>query len=922
MKFRSLTKRFLVFLLSFLMAFEPFAVNMVRAAEADNSVPLPEVEEMDLDGIDGIIDLNEVMEPAEYLEYTLNLRGRSRGDDPETANQIDEAVAWGEWMNTITGAYAKMDDGCTDVFSFYSALGQVKDNLKAAPDYLTMLSFAANKATLAGAFIAKHIPGLNAVTDKMGKALASANKWLVSKSNLFKGMENMGKAFSKGAGKFLENTNCFIRHMCPPVGWKKGCAKGEGFVSYWRWVARKTGLDGNPKYKAAIKKVNDHLSEGNKICDNKGSKVISDVKGVAQTIGIGLTVVGIAMDCYGIASSEDTKGGRHFSYSLVKNYVSLALGIGSLVAMFCIPVVGQILGVISIVWMCLTAVGDELGEYNKKWKEAYKNSYWFLYNNDPEFKSYYDNREDLAREEKSAAYLVTEYNYGEEYKQKAYEFLKANKGENNYYDDKSQEAVSARVYIELEKQGVVSSYYNRSEFKLPEYSLSRLMEFWKMKADYMSWKPNEEESVRAENRGFWGKVGHAINPMTYVSWAGDKIKSSQYKNTIDKYNVEKVYCCPDFCLQKKYMSWITANRKLDGGPNDSFYRTIGLRIEQSPFNYIPLVGIDSASWNADLLVQAFNADAFFVGVKEMVYIADIIEGATTEIKERTKNSSDIVKEVKSTVEDFELRRDVLAELRNLYRDYPDDEKKGKEFFKDKDGLFGKANVKKAFGWNWNRNNGKCTPRNIAKIYWNDINNALTYDPLSISQKAAELVLIVDAIKHNLDTAEMMKCLLNEKREALATFDTEFTNIEFNEYLKKGSFLNVKGSTFMDWLSELSPAYSEMEYYANIYEKNAKEFQEAADESNEGHKKLFGFLWQVKDDDYHPNKVIEELNGVLNSYKSVLEDFEDLKNDLGEDGLVLLDRTGEDGIFVEYPTREINVVDVNKEVVELSSVIPE
>ena len=86
--------------------------------------------------------------------------------------------------------------------------------------------------------------------------------------------------------------------------------------------------------------------------------------------------------------------------------------------------------------------------------------------------------------------------------------------------------------------------------------------------------------------------------------------------------------------------------------------------------------------------------------------------------------------------------------------------------------------------------------------------------------------------------------------------------------------------------------------------------------------MFGFLWQVKDDDYHPNKVIEELNGVLNSYKSVLEDFEDLKNDLGEDGLVLLDRTGEDGIFVEYPTREINVVDVNKEVVELSSVIPE
>ena len=41
------------------MAFEPFAINMVRAAETE-SVPQPVVEYLNTDGIEGIIDIEEV----------------------------------------------------------------------------------------------------------------------------------------------------------------------------------------------------------------------------------------------------------------------------------------------------------------------------------------------------------------------------------------------------------------------------------------------------------------------------------------------------------------------------------------------------------------------------------------------------------------------------------------------------------------------------------------------------------------------------------------------------------------------------------------------------------------------------------------------------------------------------------------------
>ena len=958
MKLRRSVKQCIVLLLSFLMAFEPFAVNIVRANDAPDAeevsatVESPEAvtETMDVDADEKSVyeqfkeianksesEEDSLMKPVDYLYYMYSLRGRSKGDSDETVAKIEHALTWGEWMNTITSAYSLMDDGCTDVFTYYNTLGMISTHATNAPGYLKAIKYATNKALLAGVFIAKvtHIADI-ATKINNSKLLV----WLRSKKNLMKGFNAMGKFFGKG----LQGADTFLSHLSPPAGFSKGCEAGEGLKAYWRWVTRK-GTSGDDVVNALAESSSkmtwnqfQHANAGKGLSKaemsqawkayKEGAAATSDaaeaaetgmstVKGVAHTIGIGLTIIGIACDAYGIISSEDRQGGRYGSYSLVKNYVGLALGVGSLIAMFCVPVVGQVLAVITLIWTAITLVADQIGEYNKKWKAAYKDSFWFLYQNDSEFKSFYENRDLLADDEKSAAYIITDRNYGD-YREAARTFEKENKNENSYYDRKDEEAVNSRVFIELEKQGVLTSYYNRSQFSLPDFGMARLLELWDAKADYMAWKPTEEESVRAQNRGFWGKLGHAINPMTYVSWVGDKINSIKY-NSLSKSSIPQVCYNPDFVLMKKYQSWVTSNRLMEAtnepNNNNGFYRMIGLRIEQAPFNYIPLVGIDMAAWSDDVLVQAFNADSFLVGLKEMMYFRNMIGAATNSVKEFTDNVASDMKSLKEQISHFDTQADALIAIRDAYRYYKDDKNEGHK-------LLSNSSVKKAFKWN---TADKYSPREIVALYWNDIDRALSMDVSAVSQKGADVTLLLNTIKRNVDLAVLMQELYEEKLAAIESVDSEFTNIEFNDFIKKGSFLNVKGGGFLDWLSGIYPPVDELKKYNNLYKKEIDKYSKAADDSTQGHKRLFGCLWYVKDEKYNPNTVLGEINILLDKYRKVSEDFELIVPELEQDGLVLSMTISsndegvypmENGSYTGYPTmEEVETISLDEDVIE-------
>jgi hypothetical protein len=859
-----------------------------------NDLPAPV---LNTDGIEGLVSVAEVVAPAEYRDYMLSLRGRTREEA--------EANAWGEWMMSLSGAYMMMDDGCADVFSFYNTLGDMSPHFTNTPYYFKAVSMASSKAALAFSFVVNSGPVVSGVKlagkidDAVGVTKAArwaatkasnAATWTGSqiansrlyqkgvgfiqrKANLMNGFQRMGNMAANAQKAFTaKNVSTFLSHMAPPCGYKAG--PGEGFYSYWRWVARKTGLENVDAYRNVAKKAG--------ISTNRGSTVISDAKGYGHTVGIGLCVLGIALDTYGIVTSEDRQGGRFGSYSLVKNYVGLALGSAALIAMFCIPIVGQVIGALALIWTALTTIGNVVGDYNKKWKSAYKGSYWYLYENDPEFKAFYDNRDRLHDQEKAVALLMTERNYGD--------FLKNTVAETE--EERQIHEKNMRIYAELEKQGVLVSYYSRKGFKLPDFGMERLQELWSMKADYMSWKPTEAEKEKAANRGFWGKIGHAINPMTYVSWAGDKIKSRDYEQMVEEYNIKKVFFNPDYVLLKKYLNWVTA-KKHSGG----IYDVIGLRIEQSPFNYIPLVGIDTSAWTENLLVEAYNADAFQIGVKELMYFKAQIESARKQVKESIKDTDKIVDFIRK--EHLKHSKEVRKSLERLVECYKiDPEREHKDLEKD---------LRKGFGWRWNKSYGKPTPANYVKVYQSDIEQALVYEPLSISQKAAEAVLMVSTIKKNLDMAVMMKELGQEKEQALVDFKNEFTNLDIATFLNEGTFLNIKGSTFWDWLADIYPAKAEMEKHTKLYMNEVEKFTGVADESNSDSR---SFLIAFSRDGYHPKNLLKELNDELDAYKKIIADFDSIKDECGIYMSLSENDALYNGVFANYEAEDPVALDLD------------
>lgn len=782
-----------ILLFAFWLMIEPMIVPVLQAEE----LPSPTVNS---DQVNGIANIEDVMSPDEYLQYMLELRGSTKEEC--------EAKAWSDWLTTISGAYMMMDAGQQDVFSFYSTMKAISGLPNTAKDLANNVRGLVKKATLAVSFFGKINPSIRG-------------------ANMFKGFLAWTNKLDRAMGK--NKAFQFLEFMAPPPCWNNPKVAGEGFKSYLRWVKKTTGHNAGP------------------------GRTISNVKGAARTCGIGLAVLGLALSTWQLISSEDRQGGRYGSYSMVKNYVDIAFGAAALVCMFCIPVVGQVVAALTLAWMILTTVGDIIGEHNKKWKEAYRASHWFLIQNDKEYESFYNNRSSLKQEEKSASLILAERDYGQ--------YIAEQQPVTD--EDKKQYEAGKAVYTELEKQGVLMTYYNQTGFTLPDFDMARLMELWHKKADYMSWKPNEKESEEAKKRGFFGTIGHVINPMTYISWVGNKIDSRGYEKEIKNADIKRVFFNPDYVLVKKYKNYLMAKNLKEG-----IYDAVGLRIEQSPFNYIYLLGIDTGAYSEELLKQSLEADAFIIGSKEMMFFAKQAEIARESMKKAMKENDKIIEGLVKNLESTQQIRRALSGLLEAYKYDPD---------VVNNDLYKKC--RDAFGWQISDKKLK-TPKAMIDRYKAQLEEILAYVPVSTSQKAAEIVLIMQTVKHNLDTAKLMNDLWSEKDSLLnVDFDKDFTNDAIRRYLKEGTFLDVKGSSgFLgaDWLSGLYPAYEEHRKFNKLYLNEAKEFSSLANRSNSDTRD--GFLGI----DYHvkpPAELLQEYNQEISSLKEILEGWNEVKDQM-------------------------------------------
>lgn len=804
-------KKILCGWLILMILFELAVVPVVRASE----VPRPRLSDR---SIELSSQVDEIIPPLDYLEYMLKMRGKTRSEV--------EARAWGEWMMTLNSAYMLMDDGSADVFGFYQALSIMRENNTVLADIADVFKTVAHFATLGFSFMFRSTLIQNSENFILG----------------FMRLTNMAQK----AQDWVEHNPVlnFMEYSVPPPCWDNPEVAGQGFKSYWRWVrGRNTGAP-------------DAVGE------------LTKRQGIARTLGIGLTIFGLAIDAYGIAKSEDRKGGRLGSYKLVKHYVGSVFGLASLVAMFCIPIVGQIVMIAGCVWAIATVIGEIAGEYNKRWKSAYKASYWYLYENDPEFKSFYDNRSALKSEEKSVSLHLVERDFAEFYARAP-------------LSGQEVEARNSRVYIALEKQGVLVSYYSRQGFSLPDFSINRLQELWKMKADFMSWKPTEAEADEQKKAGFWGKVGKYVNPMTYIGWAGDKINSGDYKETIKQYNVQKVFFNPDYVLLKKFQNFVTAN-KLRGG----IYDLVGLRIEQSPFNYAPLIGIDTGTWTKDLLKEAFKADGFLIGQKELAFFREQLKMAADKAETFIVGLDETVEKINDKdLPQTEKIRVYFTEFLAAYQAGP--ERKNERLFKD---------GKRIFGWRWQRDFGEKNPKNILENFKSDFEQSLFGEPVSVGQKAAETVLLLTTVKQQLDLAALMQDMADEKQAALGEFDRSFKNYEIKRYLKEGSFLDVDGNTIWDWFSNIYPPYEEMEKSLNLFRKDAQRYAGIADDGNSSTRERL--LWFDKEI-VHPSELLRKLNSELEAWQEVIDGFAEIQEETDLNLILGEDQDFAQKVFAEY-----------------------
>ncbi|MFZ2957464.1 MAG: hypothetical protein WA705_11285 [Candidatus Ozemobacteraceae bacterium] len=801
-----------VFLFALWLAFEPLAVSIARAGDAPT---LPTVETKSLEETDGIADINEVMTPAEYLEYMLELRGMLKEDldDPAKSKAAAEEKAWADWMTSISSIYQMMGSQEADVFGYYSSASSIHKTLDSSKDDKDI----ANE-------VRKSLP-------KMVKFLSNASKKAVmmfaylGDGALSMHGCNLLKAFAKSsekAAKALEKSHSFtfLEFLsCPTTALAQGSKLTES-QQYWRWCKKVVGKG-----------------------DNKFT--IANYKGVARTIGIGLEIIGFALDVHHLATSDDVHGGRLSSYDTVSTGISALLGAGALICMF-VPG-GQIVAVACLIYLALTQIAGVVGSYNAKWKESYKNSYWFLYENDPTFKSFYDNRANLKKEEKAASYLIAERDFGE----------KLSKQTPQTEGETAQFNRGNGIFQVLEKQGVLMTYYNQVGFTLPDFDTGRLQDLWNKKASFMSWKPNESELAEEKERGFFGNALHVINPMTYVAWAGDKIASRGFKNEIKNQDIKRVFFNPDYVLVKKYKNFLMG-RNLRGG----LYDVVGMRMEQSPWNYIPLVGIDSGAWSDALFEESFQADSLIIGAKEMTYFREQAKMANEGIKKSLEESE---KSLKSLDQDFlpavRKQREALQKLVGFYKDAPDG---------TSDSLYQQCHD--AFGWEWNTSYGQKTPKNLVAHYKADIEQKLEFIPLSVGQKAAETVILAAAAKQVRDTVKLMRVLQQDREETLNNFDKEFKNDAIRKYLKEGTFLDVKGSTTLDWLGGLYPAWEELRKYTQLFKNEVDDYEKLADKTGANHE--VGHLWwktTIRD----PKTVLADLNKELKTLKETVVAYESL-----------------------------------------------
>jgi hypothetical protein len=834
-----------LFLFCLWLAFEPMVIPMVQAEE----LPKPKPETISFANLDSFREAAKV-EPDKMFQDIIAMQADITPDMEK--NKVKGKMsgrAYMDFLMTVSSAYDMMDAGDSDTIS-------IVDVLKALPPLDEAqkqigITNAAIKAVTSTDLLGK----LNAFAERGTKKLFMFFGRAQRAAEVGSMKRNTLKVFtvaSNNTRKLYPKIGEFLSHLDPPQG-----------------ASAQNPMSASKQYFEFFKKGTD--------------SGMSKTTFAAHSVGIGLSVLQLGLAIHGIATNDDTYSGnvKVVSYTNVKHMASAIVAACALLAMAWAFPFGTIAAIGGVVILLASFIGDKLGEHNAKWKAAYRRSFDFLYQqgNDPKFENFYNQRNLVKDRYKSAAWLV--------YEKKFAKLVEGTEG-------KVRERVQG-ICTTLEKQGVLATYYNKRSLVIPpELDINTMMDLWKKKASYMSWKPTEEEKKKEAERSTFSKALDYVAVWNYPIWGVNKIQETladrDMKNQLQKYH--PVVFNPDFVLQRRYQQFLISNRNHQG----TLYSVVGLRVEQAPFNYIWMIALDSSQWSEDLMLAALEGDVFFCGVKEMKYLGNVLEAVVDELKAASKASDKKLSQMEKDLTHMAKQRKYLKLLMKTYEEEKDLEEPEKiDWMYD---AVSNEHRKKYwdvwteaahyFGWNAsnfrphnssNTSKPLMNAKNIFQKYKADLEQRLAGIPMSINRKIATMIQLDLFIKGVLDRYALYKKLGEERQEALNSFDNDFQKYPaLHKYLAEKKFLGV-GDGFldgtMDWLSGIYAAKTDMDANVNLYMDAVEDYGALADKLKADQR---GW-WIFKYDFPNPDEMCQKLNEELKEWEDVIAKAEEVSNEI-------------------------------------------
>lgn len=713
-----------------------------------------------------VLQAEQNIGPGRYLDLSLKLKG-SLTPEGEYLPELVEARAWQDWFSTVIQTYDIMAEGSEDVTGFYGTLFKT----------------------------AKDIDAVGSTISNMQKPLALTNQGLA-----FLSWSTAQAAKVKFLKNLLGASAMRIQHM---------------------QNALKTILE-VPVIKFGFEvggtiPMSDDAAEFRRFVQGQSSATISNVAGA---VGIGLCVISFALESHAFATNENRLYGTSFwhrnSWGSTKNLAGMTMALGQFVGlamgMMAIPggqAIAFIVTIAGLVWWCASKIADKTGSSRLKWRAAYKQSFNFLLSKDNKFKRFIsDYRSGNVKDYANASSLRL--------LKEEFQDLKTNADEN-----------AAKVFDNMENQAILVSYYDLPEFKLPPMALPELKDLWKNKTDlHTDWEIKDEA-----DKDWLDKVGDFFSFNSL--WGGDESDNrrdnSEVNRILDRRDVKPVYLNPDYYLIKKFREFVPKGAAGDDGfagrvtQIEENQNTIGaervplltFRIEQSPFNYLPLIEIAEQGWDRGAFDDAFQGDCLFVAMKEMQMLAEVAETVADKTKDMLSDTAISlfsyfalgVNDFSNKYGDFSnnlIKANVYKELFELVKKCKDEELSDEDIEKEH-----KSKIRRLY----NSLSGFMAPirigirfrsvkrpeqiledENVKLKLVEFLNKATKFN----AEKGFELINSMDSVKTHLDTIAIMEKVAEDREELINSLT--WNHNAYKNFIEEGDVLGVERN-WRDWLAE-------------------------------------------------------------------------------------------------------------------------